>query len=263
MVTIAMKLKFLSFGVILACIFIQPALAADFSYEKSGDKQLILVVGKIVPGDSVAMIHAIKAATLRESAPIVLSVDSLGGDVTEALRLAEIIEKLALPVTLRGRCVSACFFIFASGVGRFSGKYDVGLHRPFLVSPQQTEESLKSQKHSIVAIREYFSKKNIPSYLIDLMMSRPSTDIYWLTVGDIELLGNYPPEFEELFIAKCGYNRKITGMMIDAEISGNSQLGRQYWEQLDRTDACIDRISAQIFQRNLPALYKKYSGLRK
>ena len=47
----------------------------------------------------------------------------------------------------------------------------------------------------------------VPRRLIDIMMTRPSSDIYWLKGDDLKQLGQFSPEIEEYFIQKCGYDR--------------------------------------------------------
>ena len=39
------------------------------------------------------------------------------------------------------------------------------------------------------------------------MMTHPSNDIYWLNEEDLKQFGEYPPDIEEYFIQKCGYDR--------------------------------------------------------
>jgi len=44
------------------------------------------------------------------------------------------------------------------------------------------------------AVRDRLENELIPRRLIDIMMSRPSNDIYWLTADDLLELGDYAPE---------------------------------------------------------------------
>ena len=68
---------------------------------------------------------------------------------------------------------------------------------------------MKQQQQLMSRIRQYLGAENVPQMLVDAMMSRPSTDVYWLTDDDLESLGEYSPAYEELLIAKCGYDRKL------------------------------------------------------
>lgn len=255
-----MKTKFRFLTAFLACICFPPAFSAQFSYEKPGTKQLLLITGRILPGDAATMLRAIKMEVRRtKNTELVIVLNTPGGDVLEALRIAEIIEKLALPVTVEGHCVSACFFLFVSGAGHVARHNSVGLHRPYLKSPHETEESLNKQKQLILAVRKYFEAKNIPSNLLDLMMSRPSTDVYWLTTSDLLSIGEYPPELEELFIAKCGYDPRRIEKILEADAA----LSKILEAQLERTESCIDQIRSQKFNSNFSAVLNRYIGENK
>jgi hypothetical protein len=107
-------------------------------------------------------------------------------------------------------CASACFFIWINGTfrgaveeGYKDGSGPVGLHRPFLVRPENHEDSLRKQSEVIAGVRSYLESNFIPRRLIDTMMARPSNDIYWLTSDDLDEIGSTPPSLEELYISKC------------------------------------------------------------
>lgn len=53
-----------------------------------------------------------------------------------------------------------------------------GLHRPFLVAPSGASESLELQATAMKRARVYLEGFLVSNRLIDLMMSRPSNDIY-------------------------------------------------------------------------------------
>jgi hypothetical protein len=59
-------------------------------------------------------------------------------------------------------------------------------------------------------VQNYLEQQMVSRRLIDLMMSRPSNDIYWLTAADFDELGEYSPQVEELLVQKCAYVR-VTG----------------------------------------------------
>jgi len=56
-------------------------------------------------------------------------------------------------------------------------------------------------------VQNYLESQMVSRRLIDLLMSRPSNDIYWMTDDDFEELGEYRPEVEEFLIKRCGYVR--------------------------------------------------------
>ncbi|MDI1298194.1 hypothetical protein, partial [Methylotenera sp.] len=105
----------------------------------------IIYEGKIVKGDSKKISSIINKY---KGYIVSIELDSLGGDVEEAIRVADIIERFQISSTVPKSkiCGSACFFIFIAGTNRMAsgieekGNSDaplgfVGIHRPFLAEP--------------------------------------------------------------------------------------------------------------------------------
>lgn len=187
------------------------------------------LTGTIEQGDADKLVAWFKAMRF---GPVFLVLDSPGGSVGEAIRIAQVVKKLALVVEVaRDRvCASACFIVFAAGTPRLASsaelmggemrqKWDqsmkvngkpekprgfVGLHRPFQRNIAAPENS---QAKIMKAVTVYLEGQMLPRRLIDIMMTRPSNDIYWLNDDDLEELGEYPPDIEEYLIQKCRYDR--------------------------------------------------------
>jgi hypothetical protein len=213
------KHKFLAFLFVLISLFgVTSIWAAEIQIEK---KINVTFRGEIKPGDAEQFASVIADRTLINK----LSIDSPGGDLLEAMRIAELVKKLHITVEVAkgGHCVSACFFIFLEGhLKVFSSANDdgtlptknypnqrgyVGIHRPYLKSPRGDVASTKLQEAVMRKIKIHLENKMISQSLIEEMMSRPSNDIYWLTARDAEKIGEYSPGDEEALISKCGYKR--------------------------------------------------------
>lgn len=211
------KLLVFLLAYITLSFFYTSVWAAEIHVEK---KINVVFRGEIKKGD------AERFAEIVGEMPMIsrLSIDSTGGDLTEAMRIAELISKLHLTIEVAkgGHCVSACFFIFIEGFNRiFSSANDdgtlptsknnirgyLGIHRPYLKSPQGDVASVKRQESIMRNVKTHLATKMIPQYLIDEMMSRPSNDIYWLKENDSEQIGEYGAGNEEALISKCGYKR--------------------------------------------------------
>lgn len=225
---------------ILAQLF-QPAFASDISIlgslpSDSNSNNLLLLSGEIQKGDSEKLAKAFMQAHPFAAR---LTLDSPGGDVEEALHIASLVKALHLQTWVAGggTCASACFFIFLAGDNRIAaGTIDgrmtihsfgyIGLHRPHLkLDPARRDGSIDAERrqHGVMQITSaYLRNEDIPQRLIDLMMSRPSDDIYWMTANDIEQLGNYSPGREELLISRCGYSRKIGDELAIAKLNHDS-----------------------------------------
>lgn len=201
-----------AFLLLISCF----SYAADITANKTGTLSL---VGTIVKGDTEKLRNVIQAQRFGLAAIV---LDSPGGDVEEAIRMADLIKPLFLIAAVApGKfCASACFFVWLAGNPRNaqSGEYVqrlakqqrpqtggvIGLHRPYRANiGGVANDQNQLMKH----IQGYLEQQMLSRRLIDLMMSRPSNDIYWLTSADFDELGEYTPQIEELLIRKCDYVR--------------------------------------------------------
>ena len=223
------------------------SFAADITVRLSN----IQLSGEIVPGDAERMAVALSQSKfdLRQ-----LTVNSMGGNVREALRIAGLVRGTHLEVIVEknGFCVSSCFFIFLGGYFRLAGWASsdgelpppnkrreffglVGIHRPYLKSNDGGSQAFESQEQIIRTIRQHLARINVPQYLVDEMMAHPSNDVYWLRLRDLEALGAYDAEIEEALIARCGYRR--SGVKVDENwtIEKMEQLNKcstKFWEKV-------------------------------
>jgi hypothetical protein len=196
--------------------------------------------GEIVPGDAAKLERLVRGqiAVARPSIKdfFYLVLNSPGGDVLEAMKIASVARNLLLATTNLNswrfrdsgnqgeeeanayECVSACFLVLISGANRvaYSGPGDrarIGLHRPYLsrkayekLSPsdlavqQQTAEEL---------VRDFCRREHVPQRLVDEMMSRSSTQVYWMTRKDVLGIQGYSSWYEELLTMRCGYDKQV------------------------------------------------------
>ncbi|XVJ68996.1 MAG: hypothetical protein HEQ39_04545 [Rhizobacter sp.] len=207
---------------LIVIVLIRPAIGAEI-YIK--DVNSLHIDGDIRDGDAERV-----AKLLSQSQRVdIFFVNSLGGDVLEAINIASLVEGAKAQVVVKKGelCASACFFVFIAGTYRFAtgfrgeqgempsqverrkGFRFVGIHRPYLSSKSETTaNSINKQKRIMENVRGYLSEKAVPQYLIDEMMSRPSNDTYWLRPKDLEMIGDYESGFEEVLIKHCEYSRE-------------------------------------------------------
>lgn len=230
--------------------FLTQSIAADAYLEK----YMLHIDGEIREGD------AERIATLLTDPRSILgiNINSPGGNLVEAMRIAELVERtyLALRVKHGGYCVSACFFIYIAGYSRraespflSNGNWmpedvrkqidgSVGVHRPYLKSPTGDATSLQRQEDIMRQVRAYLSTKSIPQHLIDEMMARPSNDIYWLKKRDLDMLGTHQPSVEEALIAKCDYQRistQVEERWASARLKKLWDCEFDYWDDMYRS----------------------------
>jgi hypothetical protein len=206
-----------------------------------------------------------KKAIIKEDGGYLLVLNSKGGSVTEALKIAELVKELHLStiVAPNGICASACFFIWLAGEARDANPTKskatgpVGLHRPYYTEVSNNQSSFDRQSKVQVEISEYLRKNLVPNRLVDLMMSRPSNDIYWLTAEDLVEIGEYPPGVEELYIKKCDYDRRVKPLWYSLLGRGNYADAGKVEKIIDETHSCILPLKVQRASAAMVKFLKK------
>lgn len=219
------------------------------------EKTRLNIVGEIRAGDAERVAQsAIEQVTKNGRGVVSVWVNSPGGDVAEAIRIADLVAGMKPTVTVAkgGGCASACFLIFLAGYERIASSVNddgsmqtaekraklsglVGIHRPYLKTPSADLESVKNQEELMRRFRSHLASKQVPQYLIDEMMSRPSNDIYWLRDRDLEAVGPHIPGDEEALIARCGFKRFSKIFDEDWTLARRekpSQCSADYWAEL-------------------------------
>jgi hypothetical protein len=194
-----------------------------FGLEISVSNSVVLLSGTIVPGDAERLIGTLIANPVSTT----IRINSPGGDVAEAIRLASIVTGSRLRLVVEGNggfCASACFFLFLAADERVAlGGYPngtippalrarkigfVGIHRTSITfAGADTNSSIEKQDIVVRDTETYLKAHRVPQNLIDEMLSRPSNDIYWISDKDLDTIGMYSPGYEEALVKKCGYIR--------------------------------------------------------
>ena len=213
---------------LIACIGAHlTTAAASFTIENGGT--IITMTGEIEPGDAerlVSIFLAVKPiGKYYFPYPKAISLNSPGGDVAEAIRIAELVKTLGLSVFTipdgKGFCASSCFLIYVAALERSASGIDtiktegvkgnlgpLGVHRPYMRAVQEGPSGVKRQAQIMNEMRTYLVNAGVGHSLIDKMMSHASNDIYWLSAEDIRALGQFSPGLEEQLIKKCNYNAR-------------------------------------------------------
>ena len=249
---------------VLILVVCFPAAAMDFSLadtdghgnlapvNPSGQGQMVLMRGEIVPGDYARLIAFAgnNHLVLANSAFILASP---GGDVTEALRIGQLIKGLYASVAVFpsiGRCASACFIIYVSAVRRLSVDRGIGIHRPYL-SPERLRGLSLSEVESLenrawLDAESYLHQLRVPPTLVEEMFGNASTEIHWLSGREIYQLGEFAPWFEEFLIARCGLNKDAEmRSLLGARISADEEAS------LAATSACEIQLTRPEALRNM------------
>ena len=223
-------------------------------------RNVAMIKGQIMPGDARKLVN-LMVVNSDKYLPVVL--DSTGGDVVEAIRMGVVIKTLRLPTRVEngGVCASACFFIWMAGSSRLASGFPrptrfgrIGLHRPFLRTPDNSETSLAVQANVMRGVTSYLEANLVSRRLIDLMMNRPSNDIYWLNNDDIAEIGDVPPDLEELYIAKCRYDRRRIGQYVEAEAKRDFRLLGEIEAKDNEIVKCTSDLDFSVYQAGMDKL---------
>ena len=206
-------------------ILSMPAPGAELFYmdhdpitgEYVGPVGPLVMSGEIIPGDYDRLLSKILDDPSRFLTQNKLILASDGGDMSEAIKIATLIRSLFAAVTvgpLTGRCVSACFFIYASAAQREAdGARLVGINRPYLVDSQAGPAAVPrpdaDDSKALRQVRAFLQDNAVPSYLVDEMFRHPSDDAYWLSAEDEKALGFRSPAFDRYLAANCAWSETI------------------------------------------------------
>jgi hypothetical protein len=205
-------------------LFSTPVLGADFFYmdhDPFTDRYVgpvgpLVISGEIMPGDYDQLLSKITDDENRFLALNKVILASDGGDVAEALKIAGLVKSLYSEVivgTLTGRCVSACFFIYAAANQReVNGERLLGINRPFIADAQKAPpppDAPIGESRALMQVRGFLRENKVPDYLVDEMFRRASNDAYWLSADDQKNLGFRSQSFNQFLTAKCAWNDQI------------------------------------------------------
>ena len=268
-------IRALGIGIAITFAYLN-ACAATFSWPTP---TALRMSGQIVEGDVDRFVRAIRDQTKRGSERLLYTVelDSPGGSVQEAVKLAELLDILFIDTVVpKGSvCASSCFFLFLSGNTRYAEGFralttdpsptlgHLAVHRPFIAAqaerPSQFHSTGQQQSELMTITRSYLTTRQVPQYLIERMMQQPSNESYILSAEDIQEIGKYKPAFEELLVSKCSYRKSL-----DQEYSNQPTSGDQHrilLEHDERIHNCWrDRIMEPYMDNERPLVIKKLNA---
>ena len=198
-----MKLYVFRSVLLLICVASLQLSAAEIKIIK-GD--VLGINGRIQKGDYDRLIETVVSYGKIPSTGVLIS--SSGGDVLEAIKIGRFVRKNHLHVFNIQPCDSACAFIVFSAVERLSGG-DIGLHRPYYdpmyFAKLTGEEANNKYKELDKEVRNFLIEMNVPTIIIDKIMSISSSNIERMKVSEYEkIAGKFPPAHEEWLAARCG-----------------------------------------------------------
>jgi hypothetical protein len=198
---------------ILAALFaapVQPALSANFSDNSCAEGHCTISMrGAIGHGDYDQFMNRLASIYVRQeinkipkSSSVFLELDSLGGDIKEAIKIAESLTENTVVTNVGpdASCVSACVVVLAGGIARVVyGR--IGIHRPFLSDSSSPEKARIAFDEIKPKIKILFENSGVDPALWDSMMAIPSSKVRYLSDQEIEnygLKGRNPAHFDHI-----------------------------------------------------------------
>ena len=166
------------------------ASAADFTLQPADayGPTAILIQGEIKAGDFERFQAFLLNPKHLQAYANYVWLDSRGGDLPEAMKIANLLEKSSASVVVGpdGKCYSACFMLFAAGADRWLYPFgELGVHQIAVSAsagaggPQL--DRLQTQAIALAVtndVRVYLTRHGIPAPLIQRLMDTPHTDLY-------------------------------------------------------------------------------------
>ncbi len=250
----------------VALLLSLPCRGAEFFYmdhdsvsaEYVGPVGPLVLSGEIIPGDYAALLTKILGDENRFLAQNKIILASDGGDVAEALKIARLVKSLHSRLSvgpLTGRCVSACFYIYAAAAEReVDGEKLLGINRPFIADTEPAATAgpaaaartavAPGETRALMQVRAFLQDNAVPGYLVDEMFRHVSDDAYWLSADDEKNLGSRSQSFKHFLAAKCAWDEKI-----EREVYS----GKRPADELKRLLKCKDGATRQAARQALLA----------
>jgi len=197
-------------AVLLAFTFARGASAAEFSEQRPG---VVWLTGEIQQGDysKIARFLIANDKNRRSFLLGALFLDSPGGNVAEAMKIAELVNySFVATVVEKGRlCASSCFIIFAGGVSRkMAGT--LGVHRLSLAKGstdiRATESAIQPTARNV---NSFLLAMGMPRRVLEKMEETSPLDLYridmrWLVEQELFATMLSSPSFADAAEKACG-----------------------------------------------------------
>jgi hypothetical protein len=175
-------------GIALAVAALAPAKAATFTREDfSNGMTGIGISGEIVVGDYNRLLAEAVAAKRRGRQYIAVYLNSPGGNILEAMKMAAGIHEVKFDTVVpdNAECASACFFLFAAGGRKFaSPSAHIGVHSASI----EGQENIITMGVSAMVSR-FLTEWGVPAGIIVKMITTQPGDVAWLTYADTAPMG--------------------------------------------------------------------------
>ncbi|MFT5706237.1 MAG: hypothetical protein ACI9ES_000509 [Oceanospirillaceae bacterium] len=221
---------------LISVLFTSPLYSAIISYTEDRPFSELHIQGEIIKGDYQKILNIVRK---QRDIPYLLSIDSKGGNVMEALKIGSFTRKYLLKSESR-KCNSACIFILLGSLHPPNNNQGViGIHRPKFnrayfsnLNAQEATDKYKTL-HSIVS--QYMTNMGARKLLVDKMFSIPSGSMDYLKKQQFYSMVNNPPAgYSEWIISKCGDDLTLKEQQdLISSYRNNTLFNKKYIARLD------------------------------
>jgi hypothetical protein len=212
----------------------------------------LVISGDINPGDTARLLAKIEDDENRFLSQNKIIVASNGGDVSEAIKIALLIQSLYSEVTVNpqtGPCLGACFLIYVAAERRATdGERLLGLHRPELLAKLSTSlsptQAAALEQRALAEVRTFLLANDVPNDLLEEMFRRSADEVYWLKPDDERRLGFKSPAFQQYLKAHCAW---------DEDLEADVLAGKRPFTALHDATACRDHATQADARKALSA----------
>jgi ATP-dependent protease ClpP protease subunit len=166
----------------------QHASAASFSLQPADayGPVSVLIKGQIQAGDFGRFQTFLLQPDHLKAFSNYVWLDSTGGNLAEAMKFATLFEKSSASVVVGpdGKCYSACFMMFASGVDRWLYPFgELGVHQVSVEFPAGLPTPDKAARNGMVQavtnnVSAYLASQGIPQTLVTKMQETPASEMF-------------------------------------------------------------------------------------
>jgi hypothetical protein len=240
----------------------EPASAAEFYYmdrdsfnnRYTGPVGPLVLSGEIVPGDYGKLLAKIAEDPGRFLDRNKLILASSDGNAAEAIKIARLVRSLYTEVVvgpLTGRCVGACFLVYAAASARGTdGANLLGVHRLGLAESEwvskSTSEAALLEDSLQAPTHDFLLENAVPEGLVDALFNHLPTDIYWLTDEDEATLGAKSPAFEKFLAKNCAWKEDLEKAVFKGE----------RLKEMQQLSACRARVTEPAARKALAQAIK-------
>lgn len=201
---------------LVVALIVWPASAKVLLRKDQDGALAIYLIGAITPEDPAEFQKASDIASRNaktkasDGSPVILlHLDSMGGDLTAALLMGEIVRERGMMTVVNPSCVSACIFVLQAGVVRMAiPDSQIGLHSPHFPPKDFGKLALSEarQKYNAMmnAAHGYWTGMGGSANSWGIMEATASNEVFWLSVDQAETLGviGIDPVWRELNLAQ-------------------------------------------------------------